>query len=279
MGVYPRMDSVEILMSVSAWEWHGGPMTRIGGPGEGPARTWSGAGLAAGLVLFALVPMTVLHVIGAAVIDPFHTTISDYVGVPGGFALLAVAAAALAVACTALSAALRPAGLPRAVTPANLLVSGAVALVIVALFPTNYPGTPVGVVANVHRMAGAWVFVSLPLAGWLVARRTHEHENWRPSATALTWVSGITAVTSAVFLLSHLPMVVSDSLEIPLQGALERVLYALVMLTLLATARAVRLAVVPAAGGAQHGAAVQRGAVASTPDVGRGIGPGIGRAA
>ncbi|MFC4949798.1 DUF998 domain-containing protein [Pseudonocardia sp. GCM10023141] len=221
-------------------------MMRIGDTGQGPGRTWSGAGLAAAFVVVALLPMTYLHVIGAAVVDPFVTTISDYVGVPGGFALLAVAAGSLALAALVLAGGLAPAGLPRPDGPARMLASGAAALVVVALFPTNYPGTPVGIVANVHRVAGAWVFLSLPLACWLIARRAREASNWRPTAPALSWCAGITGVVSAVFLLSHLPMVLSDSLVVPLQGGLERVLYALVMLSLLATARALRFAVVGA---------------------------------
>lgn len=237
------MDSVEILMSVSAWDWHGRPMMRIGGTGREPARTWSGAGLAAAFVLFALLPMTFLHVVGADVVDPAEITISDYVGVPGGFWLLAVAAGSLAIAALVLAGGLGPAGLSRPEAPAGLLASGAAALVIVALFPTNYPGTPVGIVANIHRVAGAWVFISLPLACWLIARRARETSNWSPLAPTLTWVAGTTGGLSAVFLLSHLPNVVAGSQVVPLMGALERVLYAAVMLSLIATARATRLAV------------------------------------
>lgn len=243
MGEYPRMDSVEILMSVSAWDWHGRPMMRIGGTGRETARTWSGAGLAAALVLVAVLPMAYLHLVGGEVVDPLETTISDYIGVPGGFALLTVAAVLLAIASLVLAGGLAPAGLVRPEAPSGLLASGAAALVIVALFPTNYPGTPIGIVANIHRVAGAWVFISIPLACWLIARRARETSNWSPLAPALSWVAGSTGVLSATFLLSHLPNVVAGSQLVPLMGALERVLYAAVMLSLIATARATRLAV------------------------------------
>lgn len=258
------MDSVEILMSVSAWDWHGRPMMRIGGTGE-PARTWSGAGLAAAFVFFALLPMAYLHVVGGDVVDPAETTISDYVGVPGGFWLLAAAAGMLAVASLVLAGGLGPAGLSRPEAPSGLLASGAAALVIVALFPTNYPGTPVGIVANIHRVAGAWVFISIPLACWLIARRARETSNWSPLATPLSWVAGITGLLSATFLLSHLPNVVVGSQIVPLMGALERVLYGAVMLSLIATARATRLAV----DGGRKPVVARSGVQAPTTDLGR----------
>jgi hypothetical protein len=48
---------------------------------------------------------------------------------------------------------------------------------------------------------------------------------------------------SAFFLVSHLPIVIGGSFGFPLLGGVQRVLYSLVMLVLVATARATRLAV------------------------------------
>lgn len=197
----------------------------------------------AGGIAVALVTMGFLHVAGAATVDPLDATISDYVNVPGGYVLLALAAFALAAGAVALAAGLAPAGLPDPAPPTRLLLSGSTALVLVAVFPTNAPDTPAGVVATIHRVAGGWVFASLPLAGWMVARRARLVDGWRALAPRLTGVAGATAVLSAGFLLSHVPIVIGTSPGFPLLGGVERVLYASVMLVLLVTARSVRLAV------------------------------------
>jgi hypothetical protein len=244
MGGYPRVDSVEILMSVSASGWHGVPMTPTGGTGpELGGTTWAGEATVTTCVIVALLPLGFLHVNGIGAIDPLTDTISDYVFVPGGYALLGMAALSLAVASFVLAAGLRRAGLPRPGLPAALLVSAAVALVLVAVFPTHYPGTTPGLVSTVHRAAGGWVFAIVPLAGWMVARRARSAPAWTAAAPALSWCAGATGVLSAVFILSHVPIVIAGSPGFPLLGGVQRVLYAAVMLVLVATARATRLAV------------------------------------
>jgi heme A synthase len=223
-------------------------MTMAGGTGREPGETGTGGSAVAGRVVaggiaLALVVMAYLHVTGSATVDPVDATISDYVRLPGGYVLLALAAFALAAGAVALAAGLSPAGLPDAGPPVGVLLSGSAALVLVGLFPTNAPDTPAGVVANLHRVAGGWVFAALPLAGWMVARRARLAPGWRSFAPLLTGVAGATGVLSAVFLLSHLPIVIGTSPGFPLLGGVERVLYASMMLVLLVTGRATRLAV------------------------------------
>jgi hypothetical protein len=215
-------------------------MTTVGGITVG--RSDSVGGVVAGSVLVALLAMACLHLGSAGLVDPWHQTISDYVVVPGGYALLGAAASALAVACVMLAAALGNAGLPRPGRPAALLLSAAAALVLVAVFPTNIPGTEPGVVANVHRVAGGWVFAALPSAAWLVARRARAGAGWDANARILTLWSGVTGVLSIAFLLSHVPIVIGTSSGVPLVGGFERVLYAAVMVVMLVTARAAQLA-------------------------------------
>jgi hypothetical protein len=196
-----------------------------------------------GGVAVTLLTMGYLHVVGATVVDPLDATISDYVHVPGGYLLLALAAFALAASVVALAAGLAPAGLPDPLPPTRLLLSGSAALVLVALFPTNAPDTPAGVVANIHRVAGAWVLAALPLAGRMVAGRARQARRWLPSAARLTWVAGGTTVLSAGFMLSHVPIVIGMSPGVPLLGGAERVLYAAVLVVVLVTARTTRCAV------------------------------------
>jgi hypothetical protein len=80
----------------------------------------------------------------------------------------------------------------------------------------------------------------------MVARRARLAQEWRAAAPVLNGVAGVTGVLSGLFLLSHVPIVIGASSEIPLLGWVERVVYAAVMLLLLVTARALRLAVAPA---------------------------------
>ncbi|WP_232662311.1 DUF998 domain-containing protein [Pseudonocardia sp. TRM90224] len=218
-------------------------MTMTGGTGQEPERLWPAGAFALAGVLVALVPMAALHVIGDGVVDPLWHPISDYVVVGGGYALLAWAAFALAASCLLLSTGLRISGLPRPQTPARVLISAAAALVAVAVFPTHLPGTTAGIVSNIHRAAGGWVFVALPLACWMVARRAREVPVWKAMAPVLSWASGTAGILSAVFLLSYVPIVIAGSSGIPLLGGVERVLYAAVMVGLFATIRATRLAV------------------------------------
>jgi hypothetical protein len=263
------MDWVGILMSVSAACWHGGPMMMIGGTGRRPGETWTGGSVVAGGVLLALLTMAYVHVAAVGVVDPLEQTISDYVAIPGGYLLLALAAVALAVAGIALAAGLRPAGLPDAGPPATLLMSGSAALLLVAVFPTNAPGTPAGVVANIHRVAGGWVFAALPLAAWLVARRARNAPGWGAMVPTLTWCAGVTGLLSAGFLLSHVPIVIGTSSGFPLLGGVERVLYAAMMVVLLVTARATWLAVTDARARRAAPEGVVLGATALPTDIGR----------
>ena len=235
-GGFPRVDSVEYLMSGSALRWHGMSMTSRG-------NGWIGWPIIAGCILAALLSMGVLHVTGMGLLDPARSVISDYVLVSEGYALLAVAAVALATAALVVAAGLRRAGLPRPDLPVALLVSGAAALVVAAVFPTNLPGTPAGLVANVHRAGGGLAFGALPLAGWLVAKRAFAAAAWAPFAPLLRRCAGVTGLISATYLLIHVPIVIAGSPGFPYLGGAERVLCAAVMVVLLTTGRAARTAI------------------------------------
>jgi uncharacterized protein DUF998 len=243
VGDFPRTVSVEFLISVSEVCWHGMPMTSTGGSGrESAGVAWAGESIVMGAVIVALLPLGFLHVSSIGTLDPLTAVISDYVFQPGGYALLGAAAISLAVACAALAAGLRRAGLPDANGPARLFVSAAVALVLVAVFPTHTPGTTPGLVSTVHRVAGGWVFAVLPLAAWLVAVRARSAPEWRPAGAPLTWAAGTAGAVSTFFLLNHVPIVIAGSPFFPFLGGVQRVLYAAVMVVLVMTARATRLA-------------------------------------
>ncbi|MFC5993349.1 DUF998 domain-containing protein [Pseudonocardia hispaniensis] len=185
-----------------------------------------------GCVIIALFPVGFLHHAGSAAVDPLARTISDYIVVPGGYELLGISALALAAAGGLLAAGLLQRRLPGAVPLAGLLVSWSVALVLVAVFPTNAPGAPPDIAAAVHRCAGAWVFAGLPMVTWLIARHGLR------GAPGLARLALTTGLLSTAFLLSHVPIVVFGSPGFPLLGLVERVLYGVVIVLLLATANA-----------------------------------------
>jgi hypothetical protein len=147
-----------------------------------------------------------------------------------------------------------------------LLGSVAVALVLVAAFPTHAPGTSAGLVSHLHRAAGGWVLAVLPVAAWQVARRARAAPAWRPAVPALTWSAGITGVLSGFFLLTHVPIVVAGSPEFPLMGGVQRVIYAAVMVMLVVIARATRLAATRALDPGVAAAACARSARPELPD-------------
>jgi len=106
-----------------------------------------------------------LHIVASGVVDPVSQPLSDYATVPVGYLFVGLACAAIAVAATLLGTALLRAGLPRARVIRLLLGTWSAALMVVAAFPTNVPGTPPDLAAAVHRVAATWVLAALPLAG------------------------------------------------------------------------------------------------------------------
>ncbi|MGI5129383.1 DUF998 domain-containing protein [Pseudonocardia sp. CA-107938] len=202
-----------------------------------------------GFVATAAVAGAALHVAGSGPVDPLRTVISDYVMVPGGYALLALAAVALAAASLALSVGLRRSGLPHPALPAALLVTGAIGLLVAGAVPTNLPGQPVGLGAMLHRVAGGATFVSLPLAGWLIARRAATASGeWRAHAAVLRWSAAVAGLVTIVFLGAQIPIVIGDSPLFPYVGGAERAACATVMVVLVTTARVMWTATAEAVG-------------------------------
>lgn len=201
--------------------------------GIGPARFVVGA------LVVALGAMALLHLLGIGRLDPLRTTVSDYVALPGGATLLAIAVLGVAAATAGVAAAHVTAGAPRwLAVPYGI---GCVGLVGTIAFPTNVIGTATTVDAVLHRYAAGFFFVSLPVAALLSLRR-------HPSR-----VAGILTVLSVLvglaFLASHIPLVLPDwpgadriAAVLP-RGVAERALLVVDMALLAALAAAPRRAV------------------------------------
>ncbi len=196
--------------------------------------------IAAGALAFSLVPILLLHLVAAGTIDPVRDVISDYVFPPGGAVLLAAASLGLAGASLLVRHALLKQGLPKRSPESVLIALWAAGLVVATFFPTDPTGVETSFSGAVHRYAGAAMFVCLPLAGWLLARR-------RPEATAVRWLSLASGAASLAFLLAHAPLLEQSVPEF--LGLFERVLYALLYAQLFAVAATARTEVDPAGRG------------------------------
>lgn len=142
-----------------------------------PGPVFGGLGVAA-------VAMVALHALGAGRLDPLTTTVSDYVSIPGGAVLLAVAVSGLAVAAGFAAMRMGRAGW--------VLGTGCVALLATVLCPTNAVGTPVTTDTVLHRYLAAVFFLSLPIAA-LMSR-------------SAPWLTMLSLLAGAAFLVSHVPL-------------------------------------------------------------------------
>lgn len=181
-------------------------------------------------VLVSLLPMVYLHLAASGKVDPIAATISDYIFVEHGAALLAMASLTLAGTSVALLLALRARGLPARGPEASLLWLWSAGLVVVALFPTDPTGAPLSLSGALHRYAAVAMFASLPLAGWLLSRRF-------PGGALLRGLSVVAGLAAVAFMVSHVS-VGGQPDGTGLLGLSERVLFLLLCALLLALASA-----------------------------------------
>ncbi|ROP41527.1 uncharacterized protein DUF998 [Saccharothrix texasensis] len=197
---------------------------------RGESRTAVSPPVVGGLVL-SLFPIVYLHVASVGELSPIARTISDYIFVDHGSGLLAATSLTLAAASAGLLVTLIRAGLPRRGPVAVLMGLWSAGLAVATVFPTDPIGAPTSFSGAVHRYAGAVMFASLPLAGWLISR------TFIPSTT-LRRFSIAAAITSVAFMLSHVSVLFPGSGAVVL-GLFERVLFALLYGLLFALASAV----------------------------------------
>lgn len=196
-----------------------------------PARTAPLALVATGA---SVPPLVLLHLDAPARLSAGTTTLSDYVVLtPGGGLLFALATGALALA--ALAIARGPAGPVGRV----LLLAWSVALVLVAVFPTNRPGTPADTSSTIHLLAGAVVFGLPPIVGLIVGRSRRRSAGPDRADRTLVVTTTLSAVVSAALILNRIPGLFGlDQLSLP-PGLLQRASGILVVLLTAVLARAV----------------------------------------
>ncbi|QFZ24702.1 DUF998 domain-containing protein [Saccharothrix syringae] len=179
----------------------------------------------------SLLPVVYLHVASFGELSPVRHTVSDYIFVDNGTALLGVTALSLAAASVGLLVVLVRSGLPVHGPVSWLMGLWAAGLTAAAVFPTDPVGAPTSFSGAVHRYAGAVMFAALPLAGWLISR------TFIPSATVRRF-SVAAGFGSVAFMLSHLALTGSADGAV-LLGLFERVLFFLLYCLLFALAAAV----------------------------------------
>lgn len=200
---------------------------------------WNGVSWVVSSAALALLPIIVLHVTSGALVHPVLDPISYYALIPGGYALVFFGCGLLAASGICLAIWLGRSGMPGVGLPAGLLVSFAVAFLLVGLFPTDpLDAQVVSMSATIHRIGAGWGVIVVPIAGILVARGA--------AATACSpyparlvrlakWVAGLMAIFFAI----HLPLAMMGS-RIPAFGLLERAGFALVISYLIMLALTVR---------------------------------------
>lgn len=186
-----------------------------------PERVWQGTRAVVGLSVAALFPMIAVHLFGAGSIDPIEQPISHYVFVPGGYAMVFIGSFLLAFSAISIARGLLRSRTPGLQLPARLLITFAVAMALVGIFPTDPPDTVhLDAMATVHRWAAAYSFAILPVIGFLVSRRLAPLSAAVQPRRLHRLALGVTLVTGAFFAI-HFPLVAMGS-QIPLFGLLER---------------------------------------------------------
>ncbi|MFS8103986.1 DUF998 domain-containing protein [Lentzea alba] len=178
-------------------------------------------GLVVGGLVFSLVPIFYLHVVSAGQLNPITDVISDYVFVRNGTGWLAATSLTLAIVSAVLAVSMRGVGR----SAQWLMGTWAAGLTVATIFPTDPTGDPTSISGYIHRYAGAVMFVALPAAGLLIARRF----------PALLGIAITASVSSAAFLVSHVSFG-----EFSARGLTERVLFASLYGLLFAIAAQVR---------------------------------------
>lgn len=175
----------------------------------------------------ALVPMIIVHVIGASVVNPFTDPISWYAFVPGGGAMIIAGSCLLALLGVLITVRMYRGGLVSGPAPAIAMAIFSVALIMVGAVPTDPPhealrlaqDTAPTIGATIHRVAAATAFAILPLVGLMVSASVAAPRTGLPRR--LRRAACLLAVLVGLFLSIHLPLAFAGS-GIAAFGFLER---------------------------------------------------------
>ncbi|MBA0125639.1 DUF998 domain-containing protein [Haloechinothrix sp. YIM 98757] len=216
-----------------------------------PERSWVLSGSTGLILLTSVVIFASVHGAGTllylafrfpAELDPVAEAISYYAYVDGARVRFTVALLEMALAGAALTLALLKAGALRRTAALVLMNSWCAGVVLVALFPTDDDPRILSVSGVIHQVAGASLFVTLPLAVLLALREPSGAVRARGVATTLRRAAIATLALALAYLTARLPDIapgwplVSAIGNVAVGGLLQRALFAgeLVLLLVLA---------------------------------------------
>lgn len=198
----------------------------------------------------SLVTMTYLNIHFAHEVDPLSRAVSYYVFYGDGREEFATSATVLALGTVLMLVGIRSVGI-RFGGPATALFGvWCTSLTLCAIFPTDNGKSIISASGVIHQVAGASLFISLPLAGASLAKRLAGDERWARTARVVRRMAMIAMGLAAAYLATRLPDVF-PSLAIPgmldgrgISGLVQRALFGLEMLMLMAlSVRLLRVAV------------------------------------
>lgn len=190
----------------------------------------------------SLATMTYLNIHFRTEVDPFSRAVSYYAFYGDGREEFATSAIVLAAGTLTTLVGLRSAGLHLGAPATTFFGIWCVSLTLCAIFPTDNSKSVTSVSGLIHQVAGASLFVSLPLAGLSLAKRLVTRVHWARVGRAVRRMALATIVLAATYLATRLPDVF-PGLAIPgmldgrgISGLVQRTLFVLEMLMLMALA-------------------------------------------
>jgi hypothetical protein len=198
----------------------------------------------------SLVTMTYLNIHFAREVDPFSRAISYYVFYGDGRAEFAYSVTVLAVGTVLMLVGMWTVGIRFGGAATAMFGIWCTSLTLCAIFPTDNSKSISSTSGLIHQVAGASLFVSLPLAGVALSKRLSDDDRWARTARVVRRMAMAAMGLAAAYLATRLPDIF-PSLAIPgvldgrgISGLVQRALFGLEMLMLMALAvRLLRVAV------------------------------------
>jgi Protein of unknown function (DUF998) len=190
----------------------------------------------------SLAAMTYLNIHFRSQVDPFSRTISHYVFYGDGREQFAIAVIVLAGGALTTLLGLYLAGVRLGARAGTLFGVWCASLALCAIFPTDNSKSITSVSGLIHQVAGAALFVSLPLAGLALAKRLMTDVRWARVGAVVRRLATVAMALAAAYLATRLPDVF-PGLAVPgildgrgVSGLVQRALFGLEMLMLMALA-------------------------------------------
>ncbi len=211
----------------------------------------------------SLVTMTYLNIHFAHEVDPFSRAVSYYVFYGDGRQEFATSVTVLALGTVLMLTGMWVAGIRFGGAATTLFAVWCTSLTLCAIFPTDNSKSIVSTSGLIHQVAGASLFVSLPLAGVSLAKRLATDDRWARTARVVRRMARVAVGLAAAYLATRLPDIF-PSLAIPgvldargISGLVQRALFGLEMLMLMALAVRLLRVVVSSARERRHPARVE----------------------